>query len=414
MSDGETQQIRTGPHPLALHVANSTQNWMGAAVGFPLFQLGGMQIHPDLKRMADDLRKDIKGLDLEKLQVLVMQKAQSRLSDTLAGIKAYQHHPYQRQVPTVPLFHRIGTTEVRDYGAGLPAEAPVVIAIPSLINPAYILDLKEDHSFMRYLAEQNIHPYLLDWTAPGKEELGFGLENYILKRLIPLIRAVQRHHNKKIHLLGYCMGGNLSVAAAQILQSKNNMAEDILESLTLIATPWDFHADQPCHLSSILKNFLNIEPLTRNTRAVPMNILQLFFFSLDPTLSDRKFRKFSCLDPESTQASHFVAIEDWANDGAPLSPMVTRDCLINWYQQNQPLRGCWRIAGQAIDPARLTLPGHIITPESDRIVPAASAKALQKKLPHFTHTKAQGGHVIMIAGKNAKTTLWHKIASYLK
>ncbi len=409
MSDAKTQQIRTGPHPLALHVASATQNWAGAATAFPLFQLGGMQLHPELKQQADKLQKELAGLDQEETLLLIMKKSQSRLSDMLAGINAYQHHPYVRKTQTVPLFCQTGTTELRDYGADLPDDAPVVIAVPSLVNPAYILDLKQDHSFMGFLAAQDIHPYLLDWTAPGQEELGFDLEDYILNRLIPLIRAVHGHHNKKIHLLGYCMGGNLSVAAAQILQSEN-----ILESLTLIATPWDFHADQPQHMSDITGTFLNMEPLAQNNQAIPMNILQLFFFSLDPTLSDRKFRRFSRLDPKTTTAENFVAIEDWANDGASLAPMVARDCLINWYQNNQPQRGCWRIAAQSIDPGLLTLPGHIITPKSDRIVPAASAKALQEKLPHFTHTKTPGGHVTMIAGQNAKTTLWQKIASYLK
>ena len=409
MSDSETRQIRTGPHPLALHVASATQNWTGAGAAFPLFQLGGMQIHPDLKQMAEELRNDVAGADLEKLLLLIMQKAQSRLSDTLSGIKTYQQHPYHREIPEVPIFTRIGTTEVLDFGAGLAEDAPVVIAVPSLVNPAYILDLQAGNSFMRYLAAEDIHPYLLDWTAPSDEEQGFGLEDYVLKRLIPLIREISRHHNKKVHLLGYCMGGNLSIAAAQILQK-----EDILESLTLIATPWDFHADQPKHLFAIIENFLRMEPLSQDIDSVPMNILQLFFFSLDPTLSDRKFRKFSQLDHDSTNACNFVAIEDWANDGAPLSPKVAKDCLIHWYQQNQTQKNGWNIAGQSIDPSLLTLPGHIITPQSDRIVPAASAKALQIKLPHFTHTKAQGGHVTMIAGGKARTTLWYKIASYLK
>ncbi len=409
MADDEIQQNRTGPHPLALHVASATQNWTGAGAAFPLFQLGDMQIHPDLKQMAKDLHHDLVGVDLEKLLLLIMQKAQSRLSDTLSGIKIYQQHPYKREAPTVPLFKQIGTTELRDYGTQVTEDAPVIIAIPSLVNPAYILDLMQDNSFMGYLASEAIHPYLLDWTRPSDEEMGFGLEDYILKRMIPMIRAVYKHHNRKIHLLGYCMGGNLSIAAAQIL-----LKEDIIESLTLIATPWDFHADQPQHLSAIIENFLKIEPLAQNMDAVPMNIMQLFFFSLDPTLSDRKFRKFSNLDPHSEKARNFVAIEDWANDGAPLSPKVAKECLINWYQQNQPQNNNWKIAGQSIDPSLLTLPGHIITPQADRIVPTASAKALQKKLHHFSHTMTPGGHVTMIAGEEAKTILWHKIASYLK
>ncbi|NOZ43009.1 MAG: alpha/beta fold hydrolase, partial [Alphaproteobacteria bacterium] len=365
--------------------------------------------HPALTGRAAALRKDMKRLDPEKLQLAVMAMAQSRLAHMLGGIRAYQHHPWRRKVPPVALFTRIGTTEVRDYGRDLPDDAPVMLAVPSLVNPAYILDLGPDHSLMRTLAAQGIHSLLLDWTTPGKAELAFGLEEYILRRLVPAIRELQRRHHKKIHLLGYCMGGNLSLAAAQILRS-----EDLLASLTLIATPWDFHAAQPAHLSALTAHFIALEAVTPCRNAIPMNIMQMFFFSLDPTLSDRKFRKFYHLDPDSPKARNFVAIEDWANDGAPLASKLARDCLINWYQQNQPGSNCWTVGGETIDPNRLTLPGHIITPGSDRIVPPASAQALLAKLPHFSHTTADGGHVTMIAGEQAKTTLWPKIASYLK
>ena len=408
-SDEKSPQIRRGPHPLALHVASATQNWTGAATALPLFHLGGLQIHPELKEQSDNLRRKIAGCDLEQLQFLVLKKAQTRLSETLAGLRAYQDHTYVRDMPAVPVFHQIGTTKLLDYGAGLPGDSPITIAVPSLVNPAYILDLRKDHSLMRFLGQQNIHPYLLDWTAPGTKEKDFGLEDYILKRLIPLIRAVHQHHGRKIHLLGYCMGGNLSLAAARILQD-----EHILESLTLIATPWDFHADQPAHLAALTTQFLKMDSLSQSEQTVTLNIMQLFFFSLDPTLSDRKFRRFAALDPASSNARDFVAIEDWANDGSPLAPGVARDCLSHWYLDNLPDKNRWSIGGKLINPAHLNLPGHIITPTSDRIVPAASAKALQGKLPRYHHTTIPGGHVSMIAGKDAKTILWPKLASYLK
>jgi len=430
--DSATKQIRNGPLPLGLHVTSAAQNWAGAAASFPLFHLGGLQIHPDLKQTADDLHRDMAGLDmtgpdmtelnLAQLQLMIMQKAQSRLSDMLAGVTNYQHHPFQRKVAPADLFYKIGTTEIRDYGPtqkkGRADDAPIVLVVPSLVNPAYILDLAEDHSFMRTLADEGIHPYLVDWTKPGAEEKTFGLEPYILKRLIPVIRQIHQHHNKKIHLLGYCMGGNLSLAAAQILQSENVLTGNILKSLTIIAAPWDFHVDQPAHMPGLTDCFLKIFLSGQHNAAFEnfgsLNLLQLFFFSLDPTVSDRKFRKFSTQKIKEEQKRHFIAIEDWANDGVPLARQVAKDCLLNWYQQNQPQNGCWQIGGHIIDPKNNRLPGHIITPKSDRVVPPASAMALRKELPDFTHTSAKGGHVTMMAGRQSSVTLWRKIASYIK
>ncbi len=412
MTDEKTndgcKQIRNGPKPLGLHVSGAMKNWAGAAAAFPLFHLGGLQIHPDLKSAADDLRRDMAGYDRQELQLIIMQKAQARLAGTLAGITDYQQHPFQRKVTPAALFDKIGTTEIRDYGPAVKKDAPIALVVPSLVNPAYILDLAEDHSFMRRLAARNIHPYLIDWTNPGTEEKAFGLEDYILHRLIPAIHKIrQRHPARKIHLVGYCMGGNLSLAAAQILQSEN-----VIKSLTLIATPWDFHAGQPAHMSNLLDYFLKTIVSGQSARAIPMDILQLFFFSLDPTLSDRKFRKFS--GPKTKDMRHFIAIEDWANDGAPLAMQVAHDCLFKWYQKNQTQNNGWQVGDHVIDPGKIILPGHIITPKADRIVPAASAMALQEKLPHFTHTNAKGGHVTMIAGGKNNVILWDKIACNLK
>lgn len=411
-------QASRGPHPIGLHVASTTQNWLAAATAFPLFQSEGMQIHPALKQQAAELLHDMAGQDLPRLQTAILHQARARVTAALAGMTLYQNHPYQRNLDPMPLAAQIGTTELRDYGPSSPPDAPLVLAVPSLVNPAHVLDLQENHSFLRTLAEQGLHPFLLDWTSPGQEELTFSLEEYITRRLVPLIRHLHHQHGRKIHLMGYCMGGNLSLAAAQLVQD-----EDLLHSLTLIATPWDFHADQPVHLPALTRLFIDLEARQTTLASVPLNIMQMFFFTLDPTVSDRKFRKFSTLDPNSTLARDFVALEDWVNSHdpsrpfpqtAPLAPGVAKDCLINWYQKNQPHKKEWCIAGQVIDPAALRLPGRVITPSRDRIVPPASAKALLSSLVEFDHHEIDGGHVSMIAGKAAKDVLWHKIALWLK
>src|SRR5436309_3571365 len=52
--------------------------------------------------------------------------------------------------------------------------------------------------------------------------------------------------------------------------------------------------------------------------ALPMEVLQAAFWSLDPERTVRKFADFGRLDPESPTAQRFVALEDWANEGEPL------------------------------------------------------------------------------------------------
>ncbi|WP_417316798.1 alpha/beta fold hydrolase [Emcibacter sp.] len=400
---------RSGPRPLPLHVANATSEWTAAAASLPLFLMGGLHCHPKRRELAETLRAELAGQNMIALQQAVMLKAQARLMRMMQGIEAYQAHPYHRTVPEPPVALQSGSTRLLDFAPEASTEAPVVIAVPSLVNPSWILDLMEDHSMMRTLAAEGLRPYLVDWDAPGPLEKHFGLDNYIANRLVPMIREIAERHEKPVHLLGYCMGGNLSIAAAHILRD-----EKVLESLTLGATPWDFHAQRNVQLEGFLGIMEKSRALFRDLGVVPMDVMQLFFFSLDPTLSDRKFRKFAGLDPQDPKTEIFVAVEDWANEGAPLALNLAFDCLNLWYRDNLPHKGEWKVEGIPVLPEEITLPCHVITPERDRIVPPASAKDILSHLPSAVHTTAASGHVNMIAGYGADKILWPKIVEYIK
>ena len=52
--------------------------------------------------------------------------------------------------------------------------------------------------------------------------------------------------------------------------------------------------------------------------ALPMEVLQAAFWSLDPERTVRKFAEFGRLDPGGAEARRFVELEEWANQGEPL------------------------------------------------------------------------------------------------
>jgi poly(3-hydroxyalkanoate) synthetase len=70
------------------------------------------------------------------------------------------------------------------------------------------------------------------------------------------------------------------------------------------------------------------------------------------------------------------------------------------------MRGAWRIAGEAVTPARLALPAFLAIPSRDRIVPPAAALALAPLLPQAQVHRAAAGHVGMVAGSTAEAALW--------
>src|SRR5258708_37870442 len=115
-----------------------------------------------------------------------------------------------------------------------------------------------------------------------------------------------------------------------------------------------------------------------------------------------KSRDFARLPKDGARARLFVALEDWLNDGAPLAAEVARACLGEWYGENAPARGNWRIAGLAVDPTAISKPTFVAVPGRDRIVPPESAHPLARLIPGATLYQPAAGHIGMAAGAPAE------------
>ena len=138
---------------------------------------------------------------------------------------------------------------------------------------------------------------------------------------------------------------------------------------------------------------------------LPMEVLQSAFWSLDPARTVGKFEQLADADEAATRA--FVTLEDWANDGPPLSYAAARELLEDFFAGDLPGSGGWHVGGQAIDPATLPCPILNIVSTTDRIVPAASASAAGERI------ELARGHVGMVVGSRAKAELWEPLAAWL-
>ena len=271
------------------------------------------------------------------------------------------------------------------------------------MNRAYVLDLQEDGSFMRFLAGHGVRPLLLDWGWPGPLERTFTLTDYIAGRLASAVASVA----VPVVLTGYCMGGLLALALAQL-------RPELVRGLALLATPWDFHAPSPAPARRLAAALPWLDPVLTVTGSLPVDALQAMFALLDPPLVSAKYRAFARLPPGSDRARRFVALEDWLNDGVPLAAPVARECIGSWYGANSTAAGAWRVAGMPVDPSLVHTPAFVAVPERDRIVPADSARALAAALPGARVHVPGAGHIGMVAGERAEAELWRPFLGWLR
>ena len=399
-----------GPRPLALHLASAGTAWASLRAALPLIVSGGFPWPAPLAAEAAALQQALGAINAEDLAdgdllAAVDRAGEDRFLDFAAGVAAYRAHPYRRMLKEPPVLWREGTTRLLDYGTG--GRGSAVLVVPSLVNRGHVLDLTAKTSLLRYLAARGHRPLLVDWDAPGEVERGFDLSDYIAGRLGGALDAATYAAGGPVPLIGYCMGGNLALALAQL-------RPESVSALALLATPWDFQTESaPIQAPLDAANAATLMAAFAALKEFPVDLLQAMFASLDPYLVARKYRAFAKSQQAGENGELFVALEDWANDGVPLAAKVAAECLVGWYGQNAPLNGAWRVGGETIDPARCDKPALLLMPQQDKIVPPASSAALAAALPNATAVKVQSGHVAMIVGRQARAQSWEPLADWL-
>jgi len=394
---------RLGPRPLGLHLAMLGLSSASSSSALQLWRNGWAGWKPEVRAAAKALGPSLAGRAPSDLDQAVRRAQARRLTAFAAGVLAYRRSPHRRALAEPPTIWAEGTTRLLDYS---PSGGRPLLVVPSLVNRAYVLDLSEKRSVLRWLAARGYRPLLVDWGRAGEEEAGFTLTDYVAGRLESALSAVARLDPRPPVVLGYCMGGNLALALAL-------RRPDAIAGLGLMATPWDFHAGQAPVAAALPLVSMGLGTAMEVLGELPTDMLQGLFFGLDPFLVIRKFVRFSKLDPDSDRARDFVELEDWLNDGVPLVSAVARECLSGWYVANTPARGRWRIAGRPVDPAALAMPSLVVVPAKDRIVPPGSALALAAALPGAEILRPLQGHIAMVVGAGCERDVWRPLAAWL-
>ena len=217
---------------------------------------------------------------------------------------------------------------------------------------------------------------LLDW-GKASERGELDVAGHVEQLLLPLLRSI----GESAALVGYCLGGTMAIASANLIEC---------ERVVTIAAPWNFARYPESSLNSIKDMWRHSGAASRDLGALPMEVLQASFWSLDPERTVRKFAEFGRLNPASPEARRFIDLEDWANEGEPLPYPAAKELIEGLFERDVSGSGEWRIGGRAVtDGLEVSLLN--LTAAHDRIAPAVTAA-------HGQVIAIQAGHVGMIVG----------------
>jgi len=116
-------------------------------------------------------------------------------------------------------------------------EKPLLI-FPPWINKYYILDLRPENSFIRWMVDQGYTVFVTSWVNPDERLARKSFEDYMREGIFEALDAVeQATGSREVNAIGYCIGGTLLGSSLAYMAANG---DDRISSATFFAAQLDF------------------------------------------------------------------------------------------------------------------------------------------------------------------------------
>ncbi len=282
------------------------------------------------------------------------------------------------------------------------------LIVYALMNRPYIMDIKQEKSFVKKLLEQGLDLYIIDWGYPTAEDRYITLEDYIegyLGNAIDCIR--QKNKVEKINILSKCQGGTFCTIYSSLYPEKIN-------SLVTIASPIDFDIDDGILFK--LSKDMNVDSLVDAYGIVPGWFLNMTFVSLKPytLLVDKYIGVVDSLDNPKLLAD-FLSMEKWIFDSPGQAGEAYRKYMKDLWQENKLIKGEFMLGDKSVDLKNVTMPLLNIFGEADNLIPPSASKPLNDVVGSKDKEMVSYpvGHAGIVASSRSQKEIVPKIAKWI-
>lgn len=265
-----------------------------------------------------------------------------------------------------------------------------LLVVPPWINKFYILDLRPKNSFIKWAVDQGHTVFVISWVNPDEHQAAKGFTDYMLEGPLAALGAIeQATGEKQVNVVGYCLGGTLTVCTLAYMAEKG---DDRIVSATLLTTMTDFK--EPGELGVFIdeEQLTNIEGmmsqhgyLDGRDMAMTFNMLRandlIWSFVVNNYLLGKDPFPFDLLY--------------WNSDSTRMPAAMHSFYLRQMYQQNQlVVPGAITLDGVAIDLGKIKTPIYMLSTREDHIAPWKSTFALtQNTSGPIKFVLAASGHI---------------------
>jgi polyhydroxyalkanoate synthase len=256
-----------------------------------------------------------------------------------------------------------------------------LLMVPPCINKFYILDLQPESSLVAHTVAAGHTVFMVSWKNPDQNDAAGTWDEYIEEGVIKAIHLVQDiSGEKKLNLLGFCVGGTMLATALAVLAAKKEA--DVAKSLTLLTTLLDFSD------TGMLDVFVDEQAVRQRERTIGGH------GGRTGLMTGRELAtSFSFLRPNDLVWNYVVNNYLKGESPAPFDLLYWNADSTNlpgpffaWYLRNTYLenrlkeRGGVKVCGVPVDFRKITAPTYLYGSRQDHIVPWGSAYLSSKLL----------------------------------
>jgi polyhydroxyalkanoate synthase len=288
--------------------------------------------------------------------------------------------------------------------------AEPVLIIPAWIMKYYVLDLSASNSMVKYLVDQGHNVFMVSWKNPTSSDRGLGMDDYLdlgVRAAIDAVSAIVP--KRKIHSVGYCIGGTLLSIAAAAAAAHNGQR---LASVTLLAAQQDFSEAgelsvfiSPSQLDMLEATMSRTGVLNSEQMGAAFSLLRSRDLLWTPAVN-------TYLRGKRETPNDLMA---WNADGTRMPCRMHSEYLRQLYLNNALARGEFKAHGQPVDLAAIRLPMFVVGTETDHVAPWQSvykARGLTRS-SDYTFLLTSGGHNAGIVSGPVHPRRRHRVRTWL-
>ncbi len=350
-------------------------------------QTGGMNLLDGMRNWTEDMVRQAAGRPPVGAENFVVGKDVA----VTPGKVVYRNH-------LIELIQYAPTTET--------VMAEPILIVPAWIMKYYILDLSPQNSLIRHLVAQGHTVFCISWRNPGAEDRDLTLDDYRRLGVMDALDAVNAVlPERKVHAVGYCLGGTLlSIAAADMAHGD----DDRLASLTLLAAQTDF--TEPGELALFIDHS-------------QLHLLESMMWNRGYLSADQMAGAFQLLrsndliwsrmvhDYLMGERTPMIDLMAWNADSTRMPYRMHAEYLQRLYLDNELAAGRFMVNGRPAAIQNIRVPMFVVGTERDHVAPWRSVfKIHYLSNTELTFVLTSGGHNAGIVSEPGRPRRRYRIA----